>query len=418
MKKKILLAILLFIIGTFKVNALLEIPPNSYVIGKHLFTRDGSNNYGGVLTTEDLTFASMTSKGVPNGTTVIYKRADGSFIDGLTGEEKLVNEEHLIANINYYNMYTIPVIKSFYSKTTTSYIFQSDKINLWKWTPLLDAGVEYYSFSDGKNAKVFGTQEFYYPDEVGFESMSLNLLEQEATGMWDVQGIEVTFNPDISNYTVIGYPYINVVDKVGNSKKIYLKLEVLEGAPPVSPVYGNSTLYSSVASVRNDLTLNASFENDKLKINVTDENTQKYKLIEASLYRYFEDWMHNDHFSIKDFLLLYQKHNPVSPSLDQLDYMATRMQYNNGECIELVDKYEDFSEVPVYDNLLDEIELSDLGNTEAVAGGKYLVYAQVIDEDGNTFRVASDLLDAGDNLISSPTNPSTNDLFLKIIRTE
>ena len=63
MKKKIMylfLFICFFIGGRINTNAVVistdDVPNSTYIIGNHMFTREKTNNYDGVLTTQHIMF--------------------------------------------------------------------------------------------------------------------------------------------------------------------------------------------------------------------------------------------------------------------------------------------------------------------------------------------------------------------------
>ena len=66
-----------------------EIDSSTYIIGKHIYTRNTNENYDGVLTTERIMLSSKTITSDKESDMIIYyKNARGNWIDAITGEEK------------------------------------------------------------------------------------------------------------------------------------------------------------------------------------------------------------------------------------------------------------------------------------------------------------------------------------------
>lgn len=96
MKKKIIYAIAFLLLSLFinavEVNAAIvvteDIPSRTYIIGTHMFTREGSSSYDGTLTTKYIMLASKTITGEAIDDMVIYyKNARGVWVDVLTNTE-------------------------------------------------------------------------------------------------------------------------------------------------------------------------------------------------------------------------------------------------------------------------------------------------------------------------------------------
>ena len=93
MKKKILFAFFAFFMFIFSIKAVSimvnpdEIEPQTYVIGTHIFNRNTNAIYDGKLTTERIMVAAKTIPSEEQEDQLIYyKKADGSWINALTGE--------------------------------------------------------------------------------------------------------------------------------------------------------------------------------------------------------------------------------------------------------------------------------------------------------------------------------------------
>ena len=71
-----------------------NIPSSSYVIGKHVFTRNSNANYGGQLTTQLIMMASKTIGSYSiDAMQIFYKNPRGNWINGITGASISVPNE-------------------------------------------------------------------------------------------------------------------------------------------------------------------------------------------------------------------------------------------------------------------------------------------------------------------------------------
>ena len=256
MKKKLILMLIMLFLGISKVYAL-EIPVNSYVIGEYLFTRDGSDEYNGVLETKYIMLASKSISSDALENMVIYfkmgvdEEGYDIYIDGATGErvEPTFSEE----DIKYYNMIKLPELK-IYSK------FNGELGNCHtigtvenEYNYGLSLKFDYYGV---KNYKGF----IYEPEEINDIVSSCNndscpeLLKAAETGDYSLN-----FDDDTGSYTVLVYPYFEMKTLSGETKKVYLSV----------------TDKNNAITIKNDLVLNMVKENGIIKANVTDKNNTK-----------------------------------------------------------------------------------------------------------------------------------------------
>lgn len=405
MKKYLILIVFLFIVGIYNVNAL-EIPVNSYVIGEYLFTRDGSDTYNGQLSTDYIMLASKSigSKNLQD-MTIYFKIADGQYINGATGVEidDSFLEHDLSRKIKYYNMKKIPSVRIAYdAKFGTSMPVGSDGIPNWYSFDYnvydkdeennLEYGVDFYG-SDSVDVNASVLSAVYYPDQEGFSSMNLTKMENNTGGLSGNVGTRFEFDSTHTKYTVFAYPYVNVVNRANETKKVYLNIES-----------------SNVISVRQDLNINRNFENGEVKINVTDSTGKKYKISSVLLYKTFEDVGNHNYFDIFDLMSLYKQHDSLKEMYDKNTYEALLQlqdQFNNKH-LEIVDAYT--ATTNMQENMIDEVVMHDLGNSENTAGGIYGVYAQVIDDDDNVYSVAGAHVSWDQNIVLG--QPTIDDAYM------
>lgn len=98
----LLIALLVYIVPVSAQTILSEeIPTCTYIIGKNMFTRDSNNTYNGTLTAQILMLASRSIDGSELSNMIIYyKKADGTWIEGLTNTEISVPEQFVVNRIN------------------------------------------------------------------------------------------------------------------------------------------------------------------------------------------------------------------------------------------------------------------------------------------------------------------------------
>ncbi len=115
MKKRIfLLAFILCLIGINHVDAKIvskdDIPAKTYVIGNYMYTRDVNTtyNYNGELTTQEIMLASKTIDGNIDDMIIYYKKINGAWINGLTGESIEVPQYFEIKNRNLRDILPTP----------------------------------------------------------------------------------------------------------------------------------------------------------------------------------------------------------------------------------------------------------------------------------------------------------------------
>lgn len=405
MKKYLMLIVFLFVVGIYNVQAL-EIPVNSYVIGEYLFTRDGSNSYNGQLSTDYIMLASKSISSKDLDDMVIYfKIADGQYINGATGEEidDSFLEHDLAEKIKYYDMKKIPSVRVYaetgYHLNDSGYfdgtvdqhsfnynVYDKDETNN------LEVGVDFYG-SSNINISSSELSAIYYPNQEGFSDMNLKLMELNTGGLSGNIGTRVEYSenhqfPTVeyanSKYTVFAYPYVNVVSKSGQTKKVYLEFQS-----------------SNVVSVNKDLTVNKTFENGKVKISVVDPTGKKYKILSAMLYKSYQQPGNHNSLDIYDLVGLYKQIETKVPEYKGMfnEYTSKALKeinelYNN-QHREIVDLYS--ATTNIQSNMVNEVELYDLGNSEnasIIANDEisYVAYAQVVDDDDHVYDVSSDTL--------------------------
>ena len=390
MKKYFMLIVFLFFIGIYNVDAL-EIPVNSYVIGEYLFTRDGSDAYNGQLSTDYIMLASKSISSKELDDMVIYfKIDDGLYINGATGEEidDSFLDSDLADQIKYYDMKKIPSVRVSARRSNDFYYIDYNVYNKDE-TNNLEVNVDFYGASDvatSSNELTF----IYYPDDEDFSEMNLDLMEKNSGSLSGNVGTRVDFgdNPGAgvataeSKYTVYAYPYVNVVSRSGQTKKVYLEF--------------NS---SNVMTVKKDLAVDYAFENGKYKLSVVDSTGKKYKIMSAILYKSHEEAGEYNSFDIYDLAGLYKEVETRVPEYRGLfnEYTAKSLKdikdiYNN-QHLEIVDLYT--ATTNIQSNMVDELYLHDLGNSENESINAedrifYESYVQVVDEDDNVYTVSSD----------------------------
>lgn len=78
-----------------------DIEKSTYIIGNHLFTRDGSDIYDGILTTEYIMLASKSIESDSKDDMIIYaKNARGNWINAITNQPIDVPDEFKISYVN------------------------------------------------------------------------------------------------------------------------------------------------------------------------------------------------------------------------------------------------------------------------------------------------------------------------------
>lgn len=259
MKKKLILMLIMLFLGISKVYAL-EIPVNSYVIGEYLFTRDGSDEYNGVLETKYIMMASKSISSEELEDMIIYfKIADNKYIDGATGEE--VEPTFSEEDIKYYNMKKLPELK-IYSKFNGEFGNYHTIGTIESEYNDLSLKYDYYGI---KNYNGF----IYDPEEINDIISSCNgdscpkLLKTSETGDYTLN-----FDDETGSYTVFVYPYFELKTLTEETKKVYL----------------NVSEENNAITIKNDLVLNMVKENGIIKANVTDKNNTKYNIEGAYLY--------------------------------------------------------------------------------------------------------------------------------------
>ncbi len=108
MKRKLLFTLFLFFLFIFNIKAVSitrkqeDIEPMTYLIGTHIFNRETNAIYDGKLTTERIMVAAKTIFSEDQyDQKIYYKRANGKWINALTGEEVELPEENVeITKIN------------------------------------------------------------------------------------------------------------------------------------------------------------------------------------------------------------------------------------------------------------------------------------------------------------------------------
>ena len=127
MKKKlimILFVLFIFLTNIKAVSVMMnpeDISPRSYVIGTHLFLRDEKLNaiYDGKLTTPRLMIAAKTIYSDDQDEQIVYyKKADGTWIDALTGEAIGISNTVEITKINLLDPEEVVVYATFVDGTT------------------------------------------------------------------------------------------------------------------------------------------------------------------------------------------------------------------------------------------------------------------------------------------------------------
>ena len=287
MKKKLILMLIMLFLGISKVYAL-EIPVNSYIIGEYLFTRDGSDEYNGVLETKYIMMASKSISSKDFEDMVIYFKigedefGDGIYIDGATGEK--VDANFSISDIKYYDMKRIPDVRKYVTTATNNDPTKKSYsvcIDTDEDKSLL--GYDYYGV-----ARNFGTLD---PEVFGKENVTYCFEEDgDCPELLPTHDSCYTFSLDADStdvYTVMAYPFINIKTMSGENKKVYL------------PADNNSM------TVKNDLVLNLSKENGVIKANITDKNGKKYN---GSVYLYVDNSDETkEEFDMFDLVTLLEK---------------------------------------------------------------------------------------------------------------
>lgn len=368
MKKKIVLAILLFVMGIYNVKAL-EIPVNSYVIGEYLFTREGSDSYNGQLSTDYIMLASKSiTSGDLDDMVIYFKIGEDQYINGATGEEITDSfiESTLLRRIKYYDMKKIP------SVNIRTYFTSGEGTN--RDYDLY--GFDYTVYDLDSDNNLTAGVDFYKT----YDDIDLTLLPKN----YNTTGSYVTVDIGASEiFTIYAYPYVEVVNRSGNTKKVYLEYES-----------GN------IISVNNDLRALVGVEDGKIKVSVHDQTGKKYKVSSATMYRYFENTEHN-HLSLFDLVGLYMQDDEMKEMFDANTAKALNMvkeSYNTPN-EEIVDLYATFTNV--YENMSTDIELFDFGNSENAIGGTFIINIQVMDE-ANHFYTTQAYIDSVNEAIVQP----------------
>lgn len=107
-----------FVIGTIGVNAKTVntdgIATSTYVIGKHMFTRNTNENYNGQLTTQLIMMASKTIDGNTMSDMIIYyKNARGNWVDALTGNSVNISKTIEINYIDTKEALETPILEAY-----------------------------------------------------------------------------------------------------------------------------------------------------------------------------------------------------------------------------------------------------------------------------------------------------------------
>lgn len=284
MKKKLILMLIMLFLGVSKVYAL-EIPVNSYIIGEYLFTRDGSDEYNGVLETKYIMMASKSISSKDLDDMVIYfKIADNKYIDGATGEE--VEPTFVEGEIKYYDMKKLPEVRHFIEPLKSSNSINT-RYSICNDTTDDDSllGYDYYGLPKASNV-------IFNPDLLADEDHKMCIGEEEddCPKLLPTHDscyiLELDANTP-SVYTVASYPFINITTATGETKKVYL------------PINENNI------TVKNDLVLNLSKENGVIKANITDKDGKKYN---GSVYLYVDNSDETkEEFDMFDLVTLLEK---------------------------------------------------------------------------------------------------------------